>query len=115
MTMNNRPQQRQHMQTTKLVISAAALAATIGGWAVLSTQPAPGVVGTSDVAVVSPPPDWLLMPPSIPTLQPVVGTISEVQVPIAPAPVSTAPAPALREVTVPPARPAPVTVTQSSR
>ncbi|PDV99660.1 hypothetical protein [Candidatus Chloroploca asiatica] len=106
--------QGQRTQGVKLMISAAALAATLGGWATLSSQATPEMVAAPVAAVVSAPPAWLLNPPPIPTLQAIGTTPAAVQVP-GTQPVVVAPAPALREVVVAPARPAPVTTTQSSR
>lgn len=66
--------------TYKLVISAASVAATLAGWALLAIQPVaesqqfeplPDVSGTPAV-VTAPPPAWLSEPPAIPALPPLV-------------------------------------------
>ncbi|NCC35527.1 MAG: hypothetical protein EOM24_26475 [Chloroflexia bacterium] len=102
----------QRTQGIKLMISAAALAATLGGWATLSSQATPEMVAAPVAAVVSAPPAWLLNPPPIPTLQAIGTTPATAQAPVTQPVVD---APALREVVAVPARPAPVTTTRSSR
>jgi hypothetical protein len=110
------------IQSIKLVISAAAVATTLGGWVALTAGEAPlaRVAGQpAPAAVAAAPPAWLLAPPPIPALPEVAalavnGTGSPPQM-LAAAPVAAA-AP-LRAVSAPPApaRPAPITVTRSSR
>ncbi len=74
------PPRRLSTQTLKLTISAASVAATLAGWALLAIQPVaesqqfeplPDVSGTPAV-VTAPPPAWLSEPPAIPTLPPLV-------------------------------------------
>lgn len=118
---------RRPAQGLKFVISAAAVAATLGGWAALSHQTPqsnPVSAAASAPAVVGTPPAWLLEAPAIPTSPPVTelvtntGTALVAQAPTAAAPVA-APAvvaPQLRAVNAQPAAPpAPVTSTRSSR
>ena len=87
----------------KMVVSAAAGALTLGGWAALTAASTPA--STADA-----PPPVLLEQQPIPTLVPLVGVpASDVA--------AHGAAPALREVSAPPVttRPAPVTFTRSSR
>lgn len=87
----------------KLAIGAAALAATVGGWAALAPQTPPATLPAPATASA---PEWLLAPPPVPTLAPVASLDG------APA----APAPRQPAVAAAPAfRPAPLTVTRSSR
>ncbi|MFQ3631157.1 hypothetical protein [Roseiflexus sp.] len=111
--------------TYKLVISAASIATTLAGWALLAIQPAvesqqfeplPDVSGTPAV-VTAPPPAWLSEPPAIPALPPLVEPVhitaevvqptqpdqAQIASPVtAPAVSSNPPAPpALREVSAP--------------
>jgi hypothetical protein len=87
----------------KLVISAAAVAATLGGWGILTTlNPAAAETDAQSA--------WLREQPPIPTLVPLVGMpASDVA--------AQAPAHGLRQVSSPPVttRPAAVTFTRSSR
>jgi hypothetical protein len=89
-------------QGLKLILSAAAVAATLGGWAALTTA-------TPPAAETSSPPTSLLEQPPIPTLVPLAGARASDTALVA--------APALRQVSSPPVtnRPAPVTLTRSSR
>jgi hypothetical protein len=90
----------------KMAIGAAAIAATLGGWAALAAEGTP-----TTAAEVAAPPDWLLEPPPIPTLLPVADLPQR-----GPDAGAVAPAPALGEVSAPPlARPRPVAITRSSR
>jgi hypothetical protein len=92
---------RTQNQGLKLLISAAAVTATIGGWAALSA-PAPTASAPAAAEVAGAVPAWLLEPPRIPTLA--AGSA-------APAPQPQTPA-----VRAPlPVRPAPITNTRSSR
>ena len=100
------PPTRARNQGLKLAIGAAALAATIGGWAAFTAQ-APQATA-APVAAVAQPPAWLLEPPAIPTLQPLLGQSAVTTA-------DTASAPAQFSPSVPVARPAPITVTRSSR
>lgn len=110
----------------KMLITAASIAATLTGWAVLS-EPLP--VATTPVAAVAnvaaptaPPPAWLLSEPPIPTLVPVAVALAS-EPPIVSVKSNAPPAPTqptLRDVTAlvqipatPP--PQPVTRTRSSR
>ena len=97
---------RARNQGLKLAIGAAALAATIGGWAAFTAQ-APQAT-TAPAAAVAQPPAWLREPPAIPTLQPLPGQSAATTA-------DTAAAPARLSPSVPLARPAPITVTRSSR
>lgn len=111
----------------KMLITTAALAATIGGWAVFTINDgAKAVKVTQPVAVVSPPPAQLLalnLPP-LPTLVPPRNIVVRTSPVVSSAPVVGGQPPALREVSAPPVAaaapgqgqaPASVTVTQSSR
>lgn len=90
---------RPENQGLKLLISAVAVGATLGGWVALSA-PATTANAPAPAAVAGAAPAWLLEPPDIPTLAPVTA--------------ATAPQPpALRAVL--PARPVPITLTRSSR
>jgi hypothetical protein len=113
---------RLSAQTLKLVISAASVAATLVGWALLAAPNTPATVQTESpagAAVTAPPPAWLAEPPIIPTLQPLTGVAQ----PADTAGFQIANPPALREVSAPVSvnplvqaqRPAPVVVTRSSR
>lgn len=113
---------RTPTQTLKLVISAASVAATLAGWALLATHNAPATTQTepsAGSAVVAPPPAWLAEPPVIPTLQPLTALVQPGEA----AGFQSANSPALREVTAPVTvnppvqaqRPAPVVVSRSSR
>lgn len=95
-------------QSLKLLIGAASLAATIGGWAAFTAQ-TPAPASLTPAAVVAPPPAWLSEP--LPTVAPLATGGGS-----APA-VAAAPAAApLRQVSAPPAvQPAPITSTRSSR
>jgi hypothetical protein len=109
-------------RSIKLVISAAAVATTLGGWGALTVGEAAQarVAGLPATAAAASPPVWLLAPPPIPALPEVAalatgGTGSAPQARAA-APVAAA-AP-LRTVSAPPAapvRPVPITITRSSR
>lgn len=89
----------------KALISAAAVAATLGGWAALAPRPTaePQVAPAAELAQPAAP---------LPTLVPLEGAS-----PQAGSPLPAEPSPALREVSAPPApaRPAPITTTRSSR
>lgn len=107
-------------RSIKLAISAAAVAATLGGWAALTVgEAAPAAVaGLPAHAMAASPPAWLLAPPPIPALPEVAALATDGAggAPLArPDPVDAV-AP-LRAVSAPPApaRPAPITVTRSSR
>lgn len=113
---------RLSTQTLKLAISAASVAATLAGWALLAAHDTPAttqIEPPAGAAVVAPPPAWLAEPPVIPTLQPLIGVAQ----PADAAGFQSANPPALREVTAPVTvnppvqaqRPAPVVVTRSSR
>lgn len=132
---------RTPAQTLKLVISAASVAATLAGWALLAAQNIPVITQTEpsleaalavtpSPAAVAPPPAWLSEPPVIPTLPPLIVVAQPPEsagvqpvTPAAPAPVIVANPLALREVNAPVTvnppvqaqRPAPVVVTRSSR
>ncbi len=125
----------------KWAISAAALAATIGGWGWLTAQNPPEVTIAAPQIVVQPPaierqplPPWLTDNPTLPVLPTVVPLNIPARdqvavpapapaVPAAPPPAPAAPAapppapaaPALREVTIPAPAPAPAARTRSSR
>lgn len=120
---------RTPAQTLKLVISAASVAATLAGWALLATQNIPVITQTEPSpdaalavtpppAAVAPPPAWLSEPPVIPTLPPLIAVAQPPEsagvqpvppaavdaqpvAPAAPAPVVVANPPALREVNAP--------------
>lgn len=97
---------RARNQGLKLAIGAAALAATIGGWAAFTVQ-APQAT-TTPAAAVAQPPAWLREPPAIPTLQPLLGQASATTA-------DTAAASSQLSVSAPVVRPEPITVTRSSR
>jgi len=89
----------------KLLISAAALAGTIGGWALFTLKQEAAALATT-------PPSLALELPPLPTLvarssAPEVAAVGQ----------AAAPAPALRRVSAPAfsSAPAPVTITRSSR
>lgn len=89
-------------QGVKLTITVAAVAATLGGWAALAPQTGADSATTAvPAAAAAGAPEWLAAPPPIPTLAPVTGLAE------APRP------PAV--VAAPLTRPAPLTVTRSSR
>lgn len=113
---------RVSTQTLKLVISAASVAATLAGWALLAGHATPATAQTelpAGAAVVAPPPAWLAEPPVIPTLQPLTALAQPGEA----AGFQNTNPPALREVSAPVTvnppvqaqRPAPVVVTRSSR
>lgn len=109
---------RTPAQPLKLVISVTAVAATLGGWALLASRDAPAGAAQTAEAVptaVSAVPAWLLAPPAIPTIQPLV--LAGAQQPAAGAAGSAQIPGALRQAGVPAvvARPAPIVVTRSSR
>jgi hypothetical protein len=97
----------QRTEAIKAVISAAAVAATLAGWAAIATQPSPLATAADDPAAA------LVELPPIPTLVPLAGSGSTGDSLAAPA----HQAPALREVSAPPAiaRPAAIAITRSSR
>lgn len=113
----------------KQLITAASLAATVAGWALLTPreQPAPAVAEVAPLALAAAAAG--LTPPLVPTLAPVATAaaaslaeppVAQAAPPAAPVAAAQAPAapvaaPALREVAAPPAAPAPVTSTRSSR
>lgn len=118
----------------KQLITAASLAATIAGWALLTPREQPAQpVAAAQVAPADPQAAPIALdPPVVPTLAPVAAAATAAPraerparqaAPIAPAaaapaaPAAPVAAPALREVTAPPpaAAPAPVTSTRSSR
>lgn len=129
---------RTPTQAIKALISTAAVAAMLSGWALLAVQSRTAAVD-SDPLMVAPPaetaqppfaaplPAWLMAPPPIPTLQPLSAVVQAPGLP-APepvvvnraAPVSVNPT-ALRKVSAPVAvsqpqpRPIPVVTTRSSR
>ena len=94
---------------TKALITAGALAATLGGWILFGLRgPAGGTVSTSpQTAKVSPQLASLLEP--LPTLMPPPAQMAGAGMGVAQAPLRQV----LRSVTVP--LPAPVTITRSSR
>ncbi|NTW01760.1 MAG: hypothetical protein HGA19_10770 [Oscillochloris sp.] len=116
----------------RTLLTTAALAATVTGWAIFSTQSSTATAfDTASTRVVAP--AWLQQAPHIATL-PEVATVRPISAarelivqsqsaaaPVAAAPAATpAPVPTLRVVTVPqaaarPAISAPVTSTRSSR
>lgn len=104
----------------KVVIGAAAVATTLGGWAALAAKETAPVQAASQTApAASAPPAWLLTPPPIPALPEVASLTADGAAGTAetrPAASAVAEAP-LRVVSAPPAatRPAPITVTRSSR
>ncbi|MGQ9827128.1 MAG: hypothetical protein ACUVSW_04600, partial [Roseiflexus sp.] len=74
---------RTPAQAIKLFISAASVAATLAGWALLAgqnrtaaVQSEPLLIGlpteTVQPTIAAPPPAWLTAPPPIPTLQPLI-------------------------------------------
>ena len=122
-------QPNRFAQRAKLLISTAALAGTLGGWAFFAQQTPAANTTTTEAAPAAQIPQWLLEKPLIPTLQPITQLA-----PAAAPPASSAPAaapPNLRQVTqsIAPAapaaqnqvtttrrpRPAPITSTRSSR
>jgi len=138
-----KPERVTGMEGLKTAISAAALAATVGGWGWLTAQNPPTVTTIEPVIVVEQPlierqsaPQWLQQSPSVPvvpTVRPLsmpnvdAGTTAPVPAaapasaaapaPAAPAAAPAPAAPALREVALPaPAlQPAPAARTRSSR
>jgi len=109
---------RTPAQPLKFVISVTAVAATLGGWALLASRHSPAGAAQTAEAVpnaVSAAPAWLLEPPVIPTVQPLV--ISDGQRP-APGTAGSAQVPGALYQRGTPAvvrRPAPIVVTRSSR
>ncbi len=107
-------------RSIKLVISAAAVATTLGGWVALTVGEAvPARAADLPAPAAASPPAWLLAPPQIPTLPEVAALAVDgvARAPQArPAAHVEAAAP-LRAVSAPPApaRPVPITVTRSSR
>ncbi len=132
---------RADVSGLKWAISAAALAATIGGWGWLTAQNPPEVAIAAPQIVVQPPvierqplPPWLtdnptllvlptVVPLNIPTRDQVAASAPAPAAPAAPPPAPAAPAApppapaasALREVTIPAPAPAPAARTRSSR
>jgi hypothetical protein len=100
----------------KMLITAASLAATLGGWAVfaytearpITSQPQPAVIALASRASVT----ALNLPP-MPTLVPLPDPSAIAAGSQSSAAPAAPPAPTLRVVSAPP--PAPVTLTQSSR
>ncbi|GAB4114576.1 MAG: hypothetical protein Fur005_18150 [Roseiflexaceae bacterium] len=121
-----------HAASANLLISAAAIAGTLAGWAALSTQvPSAEVLPEAASAAAAPAvalPTWLQSPPNIPTLATVATLVpqqdqqlvaADPAQPAAAAPVVANPPP-LRQVTAPPApaqpaRPVVIARTRSSR
>lgn len=105
----------------KMLITSAALAATIGGWALLTTHEASAVVKVNQALAPTAPAQSLALDlPPIPTLVPP----QHIVVQNSPAQATSGQPPVLREVSAPPMAaglpvqgqaPASVTVTQSSR
>ncbi|MCX7860036.1 MAG: hypothetical protein N2385_08100 [Chloroflexus sp.] len=96
---------RNDVTGLKWAISATALAVTIGGWGWLAAQ---NPLATA-TAVVEQPAQQQVQLPAVPTLVPL-------NLPASDAATASAPAqPAVREVTIPVSRPAPVARTRSSR
>jgi hypothetical protein len=89
--------------SVKLLITAGALAATLGGWAAFATTPTP----QNQVAAANPPTKWELNLPSLPTLVSPFGQSQSAAVPNASGQTTVG----RRSVQVP----SPVTVTRSSR
>ena len=89
----------------KLLISAAALAGTIGGWALFTLK-------QEAAALMAPPTNVVLQLPPMPTL-----VARSAAAGVAPVAQASAPAPRLRQVSAPAfsSAPVPVTVTRSSR
>ncbi len=123
---------RADVSGLKWAISAAALAATIGGWGWLTAQNPPAVPIAAPQIVVQPLaverqplPPWLTDDPMLPVLPTVVPLNIPARDQVAapppapaappPAPAVQPPAPALREVTIPAPAPAPAARTRSSR
>lgn len=113
----------------KQLITAASLAGTLAGWALLTPRPAPeqAMVAAEATAAGQPAAPVAIEPLIMPTLVPVATAAAAAplvqgqaepaaQAPVVEAPVVEAPAP-LREVSAPapPAVPPPVTSTRSSR
>jgi hypothetical protein len=105
--------QKSSNSGVKFLLSAAALAGTVGGWALIThsaaaTQPQPAAAAVVAAPVDLPPLPTLVAPPaagSVPAAaQPGAQTSAQVTAPSAPPP--------LRVVSAPPA---PVTTTRSSR
>ncbi|MCG8348593.1 MAG: hypothetical protein MI924_12550 [Chloroflexales bacterium] len=127
---SNKPGARAATGTpgTKMLISASALAATLGGWALFTladndntteaSVPQPVIINTAPAPTQ---PNLTLDLAPIPTVVPPLNLppIPVQNPPAAPPAVAppAAPPPALREVSPPPApvQPAPVTTTRSSR
>jgi hypothetical protein len=127
-----------HAASANLLISAAAIAGTLAGWAALSTQAPsaetiPETIPETTSAAAAPAvtlPTWLQSPPNIPALATVATLVPQqdqqlvvanpVQ-PAAAAPVVANPPPLrqvaapLRQVAAPPARPVVIARTRSSR
>jgi hypothetical protein len=124
-----------HAASANLLISAAAIAGTLAGWAALSAQtpPAETLPETSSAASAAAAPAvalpaWLQNPPNIPTLATVATLVPQQDQQLvaadsaqpAAAPPVVADTPPLREVTAPPApvqpaRPVVIARTRSSR
>jgi hypothetical protein len=115
----------------KLLLSAAALAATLDGWALLAAHDQSRPADTETIAAAAPaadarvgadPREYLLDRPPIPTVVPVPGTVPRAALPSQPAQRAVSAAPAAKEAPAPVMRPAlrkvsppPVAVTRSSR
>ncbi len=113
-------------RNVKLLLTAASLTATLGGWAVLAADPPPAPLPPAPLAVALPAPTQAPTLEPWPTLVPLLSVDNSVQAG-PPAPVvqvaAPAPTPSLRVVTAPPVvappvvipRPAAIARTRSSR
>ena len=98
----------------RLVLSVTSFAATIIGWAMLTTQAAPNPSVASATTQMVLPPAWLTEPLVLPTLMPLIEqTLDTAAAPVVPvpAPVRELQAP-LRQVQL---APPPIILTSSSR
>ncbi len=123
MKPTRKPERVTGVEGLKMAISAAALAATVGGWGWLTAQQPPEIAATEPLIVVEQPlierqsaPQWLQQSPPVPvvpTVRPLTipnrdaGTTAPAAAP-APAPAAApAPAPAAAPAPAPAAAPAP--------
>lgn len=114
-------------QRAKLLLSTAALAGTLGGWAFFAQQAPAANTNTTEAAPAAQIPQWLLEKPLIPTLQPITQLAPAAAPPSSSAPAAAPPnlrqvnesiapaAPQNQVTTTRRARPAPITSTRSSR
>lgn len=114
---------KQIAQRAKLLISTAALAGTLAGWAILAQQSQAEVSSTQEAVPEAQIPQWLLEKPVIPTLQPLTQATASSDSPAAAPPnlrnvtesMLPTPSTSQNQVTTTRRRPMPITSTRSSR